>query len=57
MTIFATATATGRAGLAVVRVSGPGAGDALGALAGQTPPPRRAVRRRQRQAMKLASRR
>ena len=48
MTIFATATAAGRAGLAVVRVSGPGAGDALAALAGQTPPPRRAVRRRLR---------
>ncbi len=48
MTIFATATAAGRAGLAVVRVSGPGAGDALAALAGETPPARRAVRRRLR---------
>ena len=48
MTIFATATAAGRAGLAVVRVSGPGAADALAALAGETPPPRRAVRRRLR---------
>ena len=48
MTIFATATAAGRAGLAVVRVSGPGAGDALAALAGETPQARRAVRRRLR---------
>ena len=48
MTIFATATAAGPAGLAVVRVSGPGAGDALAALAGALPPPRRAARRRLR---------
>ena len=41
-TIFALASAPGRAGLAVVRVSGPRAGPALAALAGQTPPPRRA---------------
>jgi tRNA modification GTPase len=45
-TIFALASASGRAGLAVVRVSGPGAGATLEALAGQMPPPRRAVLRR-----------
>jgi tRNA modification GTPase len=41
-TIFALASASGRAGLAVVRISGPGAGTALEALAGTRPPPRRA---------------
>jgi tRNA modification GTPase len=41
-TIFALASAGGRAGLAVVRLSGPGAGAALEALAGTRPPPRRA---------------
>jgi tRNA modification GTPase len=41
-TIFALASAPGRAGLAVVRVSGLGAGPALAALAGDRPPPRRA---------------
>jgi tRNA modification GTPase len=45
-TIFALASAPGRAGLAVVRVSGSGAGPALTALAGEKPPPRRASVRR-----------
>ncbi len=45
-TIFALASAGGRAGLAVVRVSGPGAGAALAALAGNKPQPRRASVRR-----------
>jgi tRNA modification GTPase len=45
-TIFALASAGGRAGLAVVRVSGPSARAALEALAGQAPPPRRASVRR-----------
>lgn len=45
-TIFAVATAPGRAGVAVVRLSGPAAGRALCRLAGlgRPPPPRRAVR-------------
>ena len=41
-TIYALSTAPGRAGIAVVRVSGPAAGAALRALAGSVPPPRRA---------------
>lgn len=41
-TIFALASAPGRAGLAVVRVSGAKAGPALEALAGAMPPPRHA---------------
>ncbi|CAO3415285.1 tRNA uridine-5-carboxymethylaminomethyl(34) synthesis GTPase MnmE [Azospirillum doebereinerae] len=42
-TIFALATAPGRSGVAVVRVSGPGAGTALTALTGRPlPEPRRA---------------
>lgn len=45
-TIFALASAPGRAGLAVVRVSGPQAGAALDALAGARPQPRRATVRR-----------
>ena len=40
--IFALASAPGRAGLAVVRVSGPAAGPALEALAGKKPAPRHA---------------
>jgi tRNA modification GTPase len=44
-TIYALSSAPGRAGVAVVRVSGPKAGAALAALAGE-PPPRRAVLRR-----------
>ncbi|HZS83121.1 MAG TPA: tRNA uridine-5-carboxymethylaminomethyl(34) synthesis GTPase MnmE [Stellaceae bacterium] len=45
-TIFAPATAPGRAALAIIRVSGPAAGEALRALAGSVPPPRRARRAR-----------
>jgi tRNA modification GTPase len=45
-TIFALASAGGRAGLAVVRLSGPGAGAALEALAGTRPAPRRASLKR-----------
>lgn len=44
--IFALSSGAGRAGVAVVRVSGPGAGVALSALAGALPPPRQAVLRR-----------
>lgn len=45
-TIFALASGAGRAGIAVIRVSGPQASAALLALAGAPlPPPRRAVRR------------
>ena len=41
-TIFALSSAPGRAGVAVLRVSGPGAGAALAALAGSCPPARHA---------------
>ncbi len=41
-TIFALSSAPGRAGVAVLRVSGPGAGPALAALAGSCPPARHA---------------
>ncbi|MBV8851236.1 MAG: tRNA uridine-5-carboxymethylaminomethyl(34) synthesis GTPase MnmE [Methylobacteriaceae bacterium] len=41
-TIFAMATAPGRAAIAVCRMSGPGARDAVLRLAGRVPPPRRA---------------
>jgi|SRR5579864_7793202 len=41
-TIFALASAAGRAGVAVVRISGPGAGAALQDLAGVLPAPRQA---------------
>ena len=45
-TIFALATAPGRSGVAVVRVSGPGAGDALSALIRRPlPKPREAILR------------
>ena len=44
-TIFALASAPGRAGVAVVRVSGPRTAQALAALAGPLPAPRRAVLR------------
>lgn len=47
-TIFAPATAAGRAAVAVVRISGPDAGRALRALAGRLPSPRRASFRRLR---------
>lgn len=46
-TIFALATAVGRAGVAVIRVSGPAAGGALETLTGGAlPPPRQAARAR-----------
>jgi len=45
-TIFALASAPGRAGIAVLRLSGPAAGVALRALAGKVPPPRVAQRAR-----------
>jgi len=44
-TIFALASGAGRAGVAVVRLSGPKAGAVLAALAGELPPPRTAVLR------------
>src|SRR3546814_8317290 len=45
-TIFAPSTAPGRAGVAVVRISGPAAGAALRAVGGiKLPPPRRATLR------------
>jgi tRNA modification GTPase len=49
-TIFALATAPGRAAVAVIRISGPEAGPALHALAGRQPAPRRAAMRRLRDA-------
>jgi len=45
-TIFAPATSAGRAAVAVVRLSGPKTADALRALAGDLPAPRRASLRR-----------
>jgi tRNA modification GTPase len=45
-TIFALASAPGRAGVAVVRLSGPGTAAAVEALAGGLPRPRRAALRR-----------
>ena len=44
--IFALASAAGRSGVAVVRLSGPDAGPIARALAGPLPPPRQAVLRR-----------
>ena len=44
--IFALASAAGRSGVAVVRLSGPGAGEMARALGGPLPPPRQAVLRR-----------
>jgi tRNA modification GTPase len=41
-TIFALGTGAGRAAIAVIRISGPGAGNALKALAGKLPAPRQA---------------
>jgi len=49
-TIFARATGAGRAAVAVLRVSGPRAGEVLRALAGRLPPPRVASLRRLRDA-------
>ncbi|MBX7198386.1 MAG: tRNA uridine-5-carboxymethylaminomethyl(34) synthesis GTPase MnmE [Rhodospirillaceae bacterium] len=43
-TIFALASGHGRAGIAVIRLSGPDAGEALRRLAGPLPPPRVAAR-------------
>ncbi|MGH6877915.1 MAG: tRNA uridine-5-carboxymethylaminomethyl(34) synthesis GTPase MnmE [Rhizomicrobium sp.] len=46
-TIYAVSTAPGRAAIAVVRISGPQAGEALRALGGKTPPaPRKAALRK-----------
>src|SRR5712692_4662555 len=39
-TIFAPATAAGRAAIAIIRLSGPASGPAVAALAGTLPPPR-----------------
>jgi tRNA modification GTPase len=47
-TIFALATAAGRAAVAVVRVSGPATRDVVAALAGKVPAPRQAALRRLR---------
>jgi tRNA modification GTPase len=47
-TIFAPATAAGRAAVAVVRLSGPRAGEAVRGLAGPLPRPRRATMRKLR---------
>ena len=47
-TIAALATAPGRAAIAVIRISGPGAGPALDVLAGRRPEPRIAALRRLR---------
>ena len=49
-TVFAPATAPGRAAVSVVRLSGPATGDALASLAGRPPPPRRASLRTLRAA-------
>ena len=49
-TIFAPATAAGRAAVAVVRLSGPGTRAAVRALSGRLPPARRASVRRLRAA-------
>jgi len=49
-TVFALATAPGRAAVAVVRLSGPGAGTAVEALAGALPPAREARLRTLRDA-------
>jgi len=46
LTIFALASAPGRAGVGLVRLSGPLAGRAAESLAGPLPPPRQAVLRR-----------
>lgn len=43
-TIFALASGYGRAGIAVIRISGPEAGEALRRMAGPLPPPRTAAR-------------
>ncbi len=43
-TIYALSSGGGRAGVAVIRISGPGAGNALTTLTGTAPPPRLATR-------------
>ncbi|PVM84997.1 tRNA uridine-5-carboxymethylaminomethyl(34) synthesis GTPase MnmE [Caulobacter radicis] len=48
-TIYAPATAAGRAAVAVIRVSGPASGEAVRALTGNLPKPRQAVLRTLRQ--------
>lgn len=48
-TIYAVSSGGGRAGVAVLRLSGPGAGTALMALAGRLPPARRATLARLRE--------
>jgi tRNA modification GTPase len=53
-TIFALATARGRAGIAVVRISGPDALQALAQLAGDVPPARHAARRQLKDAQGVA---
>jgi tRNA modification GTPase len=53
-TIFALATVRGRAGIAVIRISGPKALTALGQLAGDVPPPRHAARRQLKDAQGAA---
>jgi tRNA modification GTPase len=45
-TILALSSGAGRAGVAVIRISGPAAGEALRTLAGALPPPRRASLRK-----------
>ena len=50
-TVFAPATAPGRAAVAVVRLSGPRAGEALSTLAGRRPAPRRAAVRKLKDAV------
>jgi tRNA modification GTPase len=55
-TIFSLSSGAPPAGIAVVRVSGPGAGEALAALAGTLPAPRRATAAGLRQAGELLDR-
>ena len=47
-TIFALASGSGPAGIAVIRLSGPATAAALAGLAGRVPPPRQAALRRLR---------
>jgi tRNA modification GTPase len=53
-TIFALATARGRAGIAVIRISGPSALQALAQLAGDVPAARHAARRQLKDAQGVA---
>ncbi|KCV82534.1 tRNA modification GTPase TrmE [Actibacterium atlanticum] len=52
-TIFALATARGKAGVAVIRISGPHASAALSALGASVPAPRRAVMRALKQGTEI----